>query len=453
MNLPADVLACPRCDRTPLTPNDSGFRCDGCKVDFPILDGLPWLFAEPNAALGAWRGRLHFALQSRRAEIESLGTELDDESLRASTRARVEAYREALSTHVGALQQLLEPLQLATAATAVETYLALRTRLPPDHGLNTYYQNVFRDWSWGDNENAASLAQLRAVAGDEDLGDCLVLGAGAGRLAWDLHRQLTTGMTIALDFNPMLLLVAARMAAGETLALHEFPLAPRSADDAAVLRELRAPDATRAGLHFIAADALRPPVAAGRFDTVVTPWLIDVIDDDLGRLAARINRLLADGGRWINFGSLAFSDPRRGRRYAPDEVCEIVAEQGFTEPVVVEADIPYMSSPASRHGRIESVFTFAAARRQACPAPERYKALPDWLVTGKQPVPASDGFRQQAMSTQIHAFMMSLIDGRRSIEDMAKIMEDKRLMPRDDAVPALRQFFTRMFDDARRSGL
>ena len=57
-----DLLACPRCD-APLTAGGAEWRCAGCNVDFPLVAGIPWLFAEPNAALGEWRGRLHFSLQ------------------------------------------------------------------------------------------------------------------------------------------------------------------------------------------------------------------------------------------------------------------------------------------------------------------------------------------------------------------------------------------------------
>ena len=43
-----------------------------------------------------------------------------------------------------------------------DTYLALRTRLPADQALNTYYANVHRDWSWGQDENEASLKQIES---------------------------------------------------------------------------------------------------------------------------------------------------------------------------------------------------------------------------------------------------------------------------------------------------
>ena len=52
------------------------------------------------------------------------------------------------------------------------------------------------------------------------------------------------------------------------------------------------------------------------------------------------------------------------------------------------------------------------------------------------------------MTTQVYAFIMSLIDGKRSIEDMAKVFEKQQLMTRQEAIPAIKSFLTRMFDDA-----
>ena len=80
----------------------------------------------------------------------------------------------------------------------------------------------------------------------------------------------------------------------------------------------------------------------------------------------------------------------------------------------------------------------------------RYQSLPEWLVRGNEPVPLTDSFRNQAAATRIHAFLMSLIDGRRSIKDMAKLVVDQRLMTADEAEPALRSFFIKMHDDAGR---
>jgi uncharacterized protein YbaR (Trm112 family) len=447
----ATLLACPRCDKTPLEKTDSGFHCKACKVDFPSLDGIPWMFAEPQATLGEWRGRLQFALQQLSHEIAGLEKELKKSDLHSLTRRRVERYKKAVEYHHRSLGKLLRPVDVQALHGNYESYLALRTRLPADQGLNTYYANIHRDWAWGDEENSASLNQIRSVLHDHaELGNVLVIGAGAGRLAYDIHMNLDCTITVAMDFNPLLILVARAVTQGNKLKLYEFPIAPLALEDDAVLRTLTAPEVPDDNFQLLLGDALRAPFPDNSFDTVVTPWLIDIISDDLPVLAARINNLLTENGRWVNFGSLAFSSPERSRRYSPEETKAIVAECGFSDPYVSQKTIPYMCSPASRHGRQEKVFSFSAYKERDTEKPERYKALPDWIVTGKEPVPLSSSFRTQAMTTQVYSFIMSLIDGKRSIQEMAVVLERQKLMSKEEAEPAIRSFLTKMYDDSQR---
>ncbi|MCI0516762.1 MAG: carnosine N-methyltransferase family protein [Woeseiaceae bacterium] len=444
-------LACPRCDKKPLVRDVDRYRCSGCKAEFPDIGGIPWLFADAESALGEWRNRLHYSLQQLSHESQRIKAELIAEDRRELTRKRLEQQLAATDKHKKMLRQMLSPVDVQSMQAGYESQLALRTRLPVDQGLNTYYANVHRDWAWGDRENDASLAQIRSVLPkDAQPGKVLVLGAGACRLAYDMHMQLRAEMTVALDFNPLLMLVARQVVSGETLQMYEFPMAPKSLDDYAVLRKLQAPEPVRENFFLLLGDVLRPPFSAGVFDTVVTPWLIDIVSEDLTAFAARINILLKPGGRWINFGSLAFDSPDRARRYSPEEVLVIAGECGFAPPQVTQAAIPYMCSPASRHCRQETVFTFSAVKQDEAENPGRHKALPDWIVTGDVPVPLLPSFRTQAMSTQIYSFIMSLIDGKRSIRDMAKVLEQQKLMTRKEAEPAIRNFLTRMYDDSQR---
>jgi len=445
------LLACPRCDKTPLDASDDGLHCKACKVDFPMLEGMPWMFAEPQAALGEWRGRLQFSLQQLSHEIAGLEKELQAKDLSALAKRRVERYKKAVESHRRSLQKLLHPIEMQSLQGNYESYLALRTRMPTDQGLNTYYPNIHRDWSWGEEENKASMQQIRAVLHDHsELGNVLVLGSGAGRLAYDIHTELNCTSTVAMDFNPLLMLVAKSVTSGKNLSLYEFPIAPLALDDDALLRKLTAPEVADENFHLVLGDALRPPYPDGSFDTVVTPWLIDIISEDLPELSARINNLLKDNGRWVNFGSLAFANPERARCYSPEETKAIVAESGFSDPYVSQATIPYMSSPASRHGRQERVFSFSAYKERSVEKPARHLALPDWIVTGKEPVPLTPSFRQQAMTTQIYSFIMSLIDGKRSIKDMAVVLAKQKLMTKEEAEPAIRSFMTKMYDDSKK---
>lgn len=409
------------------------------------------MFAEPQAALGEWRGRLQFSLQQLSHEIAGLEKELQAIDLSALAKRRVERYKKAVESHRRSLQKLLQPIEMQSLQGNYESYLALRTRMPTDQGLNTYYPNIHRDWSWGEEENKASLKQVRAVLHDHaELGNVLVLGSGAGRLAYDIHTEFNCTSTVAMDFNPLLMLVAKAVTSGKNLSLYEFPIAPLALDDDAVLRKLSAPEIADENFHLVLGDALRPPFPDASFDTVVTPWLIDIISENLPEFSARINNLLKENGRWVNFGSLAFANPERARCYSPEETKAIVAESGFSDPYVSQATIPYMSSPASRHGRQERVFSFSAYKERGVKKPERHLALPDWIVTGKEPVPLSPSFRQQAMTTQVYSFIMSLIDGKRSIKDMAVVLENQKLMTKEEAEPAIRSFMTKMYDDSKR---
>lgn len=448
----AAILACPRCGEPPAEAPDDSFACSPCGLRFPSLAGIPALFAEPAATLGEWRNREQLAIEMLARDAARAQAELSNPRLRPLTRERLQLLAGAWSDQARRLRDLLAPLGVTAPQGSLATHLALRTRLPPDQGLTTYYPNVHRDWCWGDEENARSCELVEAAIGNATPGVLAVLGAGAGRLAYDLHARLQPSLTVALDFNPLLLLLAARVMAGETAELWEFPLAPRGIADHAVLRELRAPAPAPDGLELLLGDALRPPFRPGSIDTLVTPWMVDILPDDFRTQALRMNQLVADGGRWVIFGSLAFGGPDLATRYALEEVLALVMDAGFDEPRVHEEELPYLCSPASRHGRRETVITIAATRAQAAPAPPRHRALPDWLVTGTQPVPLLPAFQAQAMSTRIYAFLMGLIDGKRSLRDMARLLAEQRLMTREDAEPAVRGFLLRMYDDSQRDG-
>jgi hypothetical protein len=182
----------------------------------------------------------------------------------------------------------------------------------------------------------------------------------------------------------------------------------------------------------------------------VTPWLVDILPERFDTLCARVNGLLAPGGRWLNFGSLSFHDRDPAARYGLAECLAALDENGFTDVAVDEREIPYLLSPASRHARRERVVAWSARKAREAKKAPRYHALPDWIVRGTEPVPLSDAFRTQATATRIHAFLMSLIDGRRSLKDMAKLVVEQRLMNADEAEPAIRSFLIKMYDDSRR---
>jgi uncharacterized protein YbaR (Trm112 family) len=444
------LLACPRCDRALSSETANCYRCEGCSVEYPCIDGIPWLFAEPTASLADWRSRVNFSLQTLAQEHRQLSAAAKAENIGELTRRRLTTVAHATEDHAKRLESLMAPLRLEPRGANFATHLAFRTRLPSDQGLMTYAYNIHRDWSWGSEENDASFGIVRAALNGASPGKTLVLGAGAGRLAYDLHMQTSSKATVVLDFNPFLLLLAQRITRGETIELYEFPLAPKSIDQYAVLRQLSAEQRCREGLHFVLADAHRPPFVHGGFDTIVTPWLVDILPERFESLCQRINSLLADGGRWINFGTLSFHVGDPTLRYSTEECVEIIAAAGFDTPKMEETSMPYLCSPASRHGRREQILSWRTIKQRDLPAPPRHEALPDWIVRGQDPVPLLESFEQQATSTRIRAFTMSLIDGRRSLRDMAQVFVDQKLLTFEEAEAAIRAALIKMYESAQR---
>jgi uncharacterized protein YbaR (Trm112 family) len=447
----ASLLRCPRCTDAPLDTENDAWVCEACATRFPLLDGLPWLFAEPAATLGEWRDRLHRLLLELKHDAEHVRSELTQEKLRSLTRSRLKLLSSAYDDHARRLQALLAPLDLGGKQAQLTTHMGLRTRLPAGQDLTSYYVNLHRDWAWGAEENEASVALLLELAAGYAPGRTLVLGTGASRLAYDFHMRAAPALTVGVDINPLLLLAAHRIVSGGTVSLYEFPLAPRRLDDHAILRQLTAPKPVDERFHLLFADALRAPFAAESFDTVVTPWFVDIVAADLAALAPRINRLLRQGGRWLNFGSLSFSHREAALCYTREETLDILREQGFECVTEREAQLPYMRSPASRHARLETVVAFAAAKRAAAAAPTEHQSLPDWLLDENRAVPLLPQFEMTAVATRIYAFVMSLIDGRRSARDIAQVLVAQKLMSADEAGPAVLAFLTRMHEDARAS--
>ena len=338
----AELLACPSCG-TRLT----GGSCLSCRLDFPSIAGIPWLMPEPRLALTEWRGRLHHLLSHYGTEAARQRAALEG-PVSALARSRIERVAAALDDQSARVRALMQPLGLSGRQEAPAVHAALGTELPVSQGLTTYYPNLHRDWCWGDEENRTSLEAVAGVLpGAVSAARVLVLGAGACRLAYDLHQRLRPKLTVALDFNPFFLLAARRIVAGETLELYEFPIAPRTAEDHARLRAHTAPEPPAPGLELVLADATAPPFRPGTFDLVLTPWFIDVAGEPVARVARRISALLATGGTWVNHGSLAFADADPADAWSLEELLNALPAAGFGRAEARESRQPYLASSRS----------------------------------------------------------------------------------------------------------
>jgi hypothetical protein len=245
-----------------------------------------------------------------------------------------------------------------------------------------------------------------------------------------------------------MLLVAKRILKGKSVKLYEFPIAPKDLESHAVLRKCTAPRPIEDNFHLIFADAFRPPFAPATFDTIFTPWLIDILPYDMTLIVQSVNRLLKKGGVWINFGSHAFNHSSQALNYSTEESLELVQNHGFIVADMHKERIPYMQSPASLHSRMETVISFAATKQKDTDHPRVPAYLPEWLWDLSQPVPNMQAFQAARVVHSIYKDVLSLLDQKRSIQDIAKIFgEQHRLEPKEAEV-SLQGFFTKLWEES-----
>jgi hypothetical protein len=134
--------------------------------------------------------------------------------------------------------------------------------------------------------------------------------------------------------------------------------------------------------------------------------------------AAAINRVLRPSGRWINFGPLRFNGAA-SRQYTIEEVREIVSEGGFAIGQEAREAVPYFASPDSGSHRVETVFGFAAHKTAAIPAVDLPAVDPKWITDPRAAIPRLPDWEALRRSAVFTNGVISMIDGRRSIAEIA----------------------------------
>ncbi len=437
-------LRCPACGAQTLRWVASTAVCNSCGHESPSLGPVPCLLAEPSHWRERWSTDLAAFSAMMRAAANATRRDLARFDLTTSARRRLQGFLDASERNAERIRALLATAGIVgsdDAETVDATVAQADGRLPLTH----HYELLLRDWGWGHDveENRRARDHLLGLVADRSWGRTLVLGAGAGRLAYDLHQAEAPSTTLALDLDPLLSLAAHAVLYAGGISLAEFPFAPDGA--AWTDRVLQRPAAPlRPGLHWLVADAIDPPVRRGAWDTVLTSWFIDVCDVDVRELITRIRTLLAPDGRWVNTGPLLYPASRPpAQRYPPPEVLELVGLGGFEVDQHTLEDVDYLRSPMSGHARRESVLSFVAHKAEFNPAGDR--ETPPWLILRNRPVPSLGGGGSGQPLLDATA---ALVDGLRSIEDIADLLV-QTLPPeldRHDATAAL------LLELLRRSG-
>lgn len=353
------------------------------------LEGIPCYYSNRELTQNLWAVesfKLIYDLTIHGASLESL---LQQPDLMRLSRERLKKIREQVDAQLRRYKSLLSPLEWKKIDQ--QKYMSSYGMKAGSSFLVHNIDNIFRDWCWGEEENKASFACLQKVMSDLKITSkdhMLVLGSGASRLAYDFHQAFPLQKTFAVDYNPLFHLLVRKIVCGESFSFCEFPIVPVKAEDFAVERILRAPSRVRAGFELILGDITDEEFVWPQSNFVLTPWLIDVVSMDFSQLLTRLNKHLAVGGTWINYGPLGFNNPRLQDYYSFEEVNHLLKKHGFKVLKSSYEYTPYLQSPSSNSHRMERVYAFVAEKTSEAEEVESVVAnsLPEWLLDHKKAI-------------------------------------------------------------------
>lgn len=433
-----EALSCPNCQSA--LSGSAPLHCSSCTRVYPTLGGVRCLVPDPKYWCSIWLGRVTSYGELVRQRIAELDARLTSNALSQRTARRIQRMKTGLESQVTQISAHFEALRVNTPSRPSSTLAGA----DPSSSVPVLkcYENLFRDWAWGNAESSQSFELVKKIA-PSTLGRLAVYGAGAGRLAVDVHVALKPECTIALDINPFPLLVAARLAQGERVSLPEFPVGPHSEADTVVFQTLACTSELGNDFSFAFGDALRPPFAPGSLDTILSSWVIDALDADFRDTATAVNRVLRPGGTWLNIGPLRF-DGDVAEAYSIEEVREIVEACGFAGADASRETIDYFRSPHSGSHRLETVFCFAARKVAEAPFRVVEGAYTPWLVETDQPIPVTQSSAAMRRNSVITIGILSLVDGKRSLDDIARALAAQWKVAPETLVEPLRDFFVRL---------
>ena len=425
---PNHLLACPQCQ----ADTQNGFspaqqQCQHCGGHFFDLAGMPCWFDTGMPQRAVWQNLYANAMERGQQNLAQSQALVEDAIL-PSTRQRLTQAHHANAVMLQGLNTLLGESGLS----------AIKHPEYANHDAShmlQYYELLLRDWAWGKADQDENHIEFNRISQalkstGRTLGDTWVIGAGAGRLSVDMHQRLGADHTIALDANLVLITAAHRIAAqGKTLQLAEQHSNPQQGFAANHVWSLPAPHIAINGLESwtaIAGNAWHPPLKPGSFDTVVTPWFMDVNGREPADLIALVYKYLKPGGLWLNTGPLLYSNSlTEAQKLSHEEIAQLVTLAGFDVVYQNYEVSPYLNSPLAAHTRTEQIWTFAAIAPAANYFAQNYThnpatAVPPWLVLPHLPIPKATPLNTHNNPVLEH--LASLVDGQQSINTIANLM-------------------------------
>ncbi len=419
---PKNVFKCPHCGSDETQGFDlDNHHCNQCGTNHFSLGDVLCLFPGGIHHKAVWEHQAGIMKSAGEKGLAAIQESLSRYDLSETTRQRLTETFNATEINLKSILSLLQE-------SGIEANISEELSGGNPGDLSEYFDLILRDWAWDtvdspSAENSAAINRLMSLIDTlpSKPKRVLVIGAGAGRLSWDLHSRLNPEYTIALDSNPLLLIVADQLIRQQkTLSFGEFKLFPQINLPTSQLRTVEPPadpENLRARWFGLCTDVWQLPLKFESFDLIVTPWFIDVNGGDVRDLIGIISQTLESGGHWLNSGPLLFTRHLPLQiKYSAAEIKEFIALSGFTLTAEKIEKSGYLLSPLEVRHREEQLWTFSACKNPLTSTPAIAGITEAWLVMHHLPIPSAEYSSKD--EHPLIDLILSHVDGKRSINDI-----------------------------------
>jgi ubiquinone/menaquinone biosynthesis C-methylase UbiE len=222
-----------------------------------------------------------------------------------------------------------------------------------------------RDWS-GTEATEAELHQIRAAleaqihAHLDHPDTALVLGAGAGRIAWDLQTSFRN--VIALDDSPTMGLAFAKLMRDGLPVCSLATSNVRTRDEIVAAFNL-GPEVSQvrsdgSAFHYCIADSLAVPLPDHSVDAIVSVYFTDVVP--LPDLLKEVTRVLKPGGLFLHFGPLHRHGQSTWSLLTAEDVRDALRLRGFSVLAESWVEVPHLNHSGRLFSRLYTNWCLSA---------------------------------------------------------------------------------------------
>jgi ubiquinone/menaquinone biosynthesis C-methylase UbiE len=315
-------------------------------TSYPLFNKIPWLFKDPEYHFLQWGTKIESYIKEEEIYIKHLQamTNLNENKL---TRKRMTKIQEAKSKNLKVISKTLEQFrghqQIALTASTQQ--------------IHSYFQLIFRDWSWDSEENDKYFAFVKEKM-PKDAKNVLILGCGPGRLSYDLATYFTATNFISIDHNPFLLLTAQKIFEGEEVKLSDYTNYPKNIESTSKTYKIKREENNIDNHQFVLGSFPDLPFKDQTFDMIIAPWFFDILDLKYFESVNHALKYLKPNGTFAMFGPNNVHKNYLMDQLTSEEIQEELTPF-FDESSMKVETLQYLKNPLSSQNRIEDVMFFS----------------------------------------------------------------------------------------------